>query len=88
MIDHGTVRSTEKPNEVVIDDYSVWVHSNITEVTETRADDMPDFNGYEYNKLQYTKDEYIRMISEKNDSLADAITDTELALCAVYEMLQ
>lgn len=87
MVDHGTVRSTVQPDEVVIDDYSVWVHSNITAISENGTDDELGFNGYEFNMVQYTKEEYIHMLSEKNDTLEEAVTITQLALCEVYEML-
>ena len=29
MVDYGKVRSTVKPEEKVVDDYSVWVNSDI-----------------------------------------------------------
>ena len=45
------------------------------------------FDGYEFNMTQYEKDEYILMMSEKNVSLEKQVTDTQLALCEVYEML-
>lgn len=32
MIDYGKVRSTVKPDEVEIDEYSVWVNSDIKEI--------------------------------------------------------
>ena len=35
MVDYGKVRSTVKPDEIVIDEFSVWQHTNIQEVSET-----------------------------------------------------
>ena len=32
MIDYGTVRSTIKPDEVEIDECSVWVNTDIKEI--------------------------------------------------------
>ena len=34
-----------------------------------------------------TKDEYIKLISEKNAQLESRVIDTQLALCEVYELL-
>ena len=31
MINHGKVRSTIKPESMVIDEYSVWIHEDIQE---------------------------------------------------------
>ena len=86
MKDFGKTRSTVKPDAVVIDDSSVWVHSDIQEVHETMGEDQ-SFDGYEFNMVQYNKDEYILMMSEKNVALEKQVTDTQLALCEVYELL-
>ena len=32
MINHGVVRSTIKPERMIIDEYSVWIHENINEI--------------------------------------------------------
>lgn len=79
MINYGKVKSSVKPNAVVIDDYSVWVNTGITEITENKDTD-DEFNSYEYNMVQYAKDEYIKLQMEQ-------ITDTQIALCEVYELL-
>lgn len=87
MKEYGTVRSTKQPEPKVIDDHSVWIATNITPVSEAGTDEEPGFIGYEYDLTQYTKDEYIQLIDEKNASLEAEITSTQLALCDVYEML-
>ncbi len=87
MKDFGKTRSTVMPEEMVIDEFSVWIASDIQAVTEPGTDDQEGFTGFEYNLVQYDKDEYIKMIDEKNESLESQITDTQLALCEVYEML-
>ena len=86
MKDFGKTRSTVKPDAVVIDDNSVWVHTDIQEVHESVGEDQ-SFDGYEFNMIQYEKDEYIKIISEKNEELEQQVTDTQLALCEVYELL-
>lgn len=87
MQQYGKVRSTQQPETQVIDEYSVWVAENITPVKEPGTDEQEGFEGYEYDLTQYTKDEYIKMIDEKNATLEAQVTDTQLALCEVYEML-
>lgn len=83
MIDYKTVRSTVKPYEVEIDEYSVWVNSDIREVgVQTENESHTE---YEYNQVRYTKDEYIKLLDEHNSTLEAQLTDTQLALCELYE---
>jgi len=93
MIDHGRVRSTICPQPMISDERSVWKHTDIIPVTENEGTEM-EFVGYEYNMLQYSKDEYILIQAEENAALRDRLlttetqlTDTQLALCDVYELL-
>lgn len=37
--------------------------------------------------VQYTKDEYLALMDEKNAALEEQLTDTQFALCDVYEMI-
>lgn len=83
MIDYGTVRSTVKPDEVEIDEYSVWVNSNIKEI-EVQSE-VEIHTEYEYNQVRYKKDEYIKLIDKRNSTLESQLTDTQLALCEIYE---
>lgn len=87
MKEIGTVRSTQQPEQKVIDDYSVWVASNIKQVSEPGTDEMPGFEGYEYDLTQYSKDEYIKMIDDKNTSLDEQITQAQEAMCEIYELM-
>ena len=83
MIEVGIVHgSKEQAKELIIGIDTVYVHSNIKQV---ETDDGSEI--YEYNEMQYTKDEYIHLLSEKNTSLEKEITSTQLALCDVYELL-
>lgn len=83
MVDYGTVRSTIKPDEVEIDEYSVWINTNITEIVVQLENES--HTEYEFNQVRYTKDEYIKMIDERNSTLESQLTDTQLALCEIYE---
>lgn len=87
MVDYGKVRSTIKPESVVIDDYSVWENTSIEAVSENVGTET-EFNGFEYNMVQYDKNEYILKQAQTNAELSDQLTETQLALCDVYEMIQ
>lgn len=87
MKNHGTVKSCVQPKAVEIDDFSVWVASDIKSIKEDDSEESQGFSGYEYKLIQYDKDEYIKLISEKNESLETQITDTQVALCEVYELM-
>lgn len=92
MVDYGKVRSTIKPESVVIDDYSVWENTNIEAVSENVGTETEfngfEYNGFEYNMVQYDKNEYILKQAQANAELSDQLTETQLALCDVYEMIQ
>lgn len=83
MIDHGKVRSTVAPEPMVVDEFSVWVHSNVTPVEEDNGEET--FVGFEYDMVQYDKDEYIKIITEKNQSVEAQLTDVQLVLVELYE---
>ena len=90
MKDWGTLHSKKQPEPKVIDEYSVWIASDITECDmpggNTDEDAEPE-KGWEYSLVQYDKDEYIKIMDDRNASLEQQLTDTQLALCDVYEML-
>ena len=83
MIDYGIVRSTVKPEKVEIDEYSVWVNTDIKEIEVQSEDEI--HTEYEYNQVRYTKDEYIKLLDERNSTLEAQLTDTQLALCEIFE---
>ena len=56
MTDYGIVKSTVRPDAKVVDECSVWVNSDITKTEE----------GFEYHMVQYSKDEYIKLMDEAN----------------------
>ena len=87
MIEYGKQKSTVRPEELELTETKVFVNSNITEVNEDETDGQQGFTGYEFDLIEYTKDEYIKIQAEKNAALEQQVTDTQLALCDVYEML-
>lgn len=87
MIDYGKQKSTVRPEELELTETKVFVSSNITEVNEDETDGKPGFTGYEFDFIEYDKDEYIKIHAEKNAALEQQVTDTQLALCEVYELM-
>lgn len=85
MTNYGRIKSAIKPEEKVIDEYSVWVSTDIQEVKTIFED--ATYTEYEFNQVQYSKDEYIKMIDDKNTALESQVTDTQIALCEVFELV-
>lgn len=74
MIDYGKVRSAVKPQPIEIDEYSVWVNTDIRAVKDE------EFIGYEYGAKRYDKNEYI--LQQSSD-----IEDINAALCELAEII-
>lgn len=72
MVDYGKVRSTVKPEPIVIDDFSVWQHTNIQDVSENVGEEN-EFVGFEYNMIQFTKDEFILQQAAQNTELGELV---------------
>lgn len=87
MIDYGKQQSTVEPQELELTETKVFVASNITPVNESGTEEQPGFTGYEFDLVEYDKDEYIKLQAEKNDALEVQLTQTQIAMCEVYEML-
>lgn len=84
MIDYGTVKSTVKPAEKVMDDQSVWINTDI------QAVEIPDMEGgtctgYSYRQVRYGKDEYLQRLEADNADLGRQLTDVQIALTDLYE---
>lgn len=82
MKDYGRVRSTISPKPMVIDEFSVWIHKNITEVSENVGEEN-EFIGYEYDMIQYEKDEYIKMLAEQSNLQDNYLLDVDYRLSLV-----
>lgn len=87
MKDVGIVKgNSEQVQHLVIGKDKVYVHTNITPITEdARGNAVEDL--FSYNEVQYEKDEYIELLAKQNSELTDGLTNTQLALCDVYEMM-
>lgn len=81
MIEHGTVESTVKPEPLTIDEYSVWVATDIKDVKTEK------FEGFSYALTQYLKDEYILELVARDTAKADALMElSEMVAEMVAEM--
>ena len=78
MVNHGKVRACHEPENIVIDECSVWVSENVTTVTV--HDEEGTHTEYEFDLKQYDKDEYIHDMDAQ-------LTDAQMALCDLYEMI-
>ena len=85
MKDFGTVRSTVRPQEKVVDENSVWINTQIQEICQGEGENA--FCGFAYHQVRYGKDEYISLLDEKNAALEAQMTDAQLALCELYERM-
>ena len=77
------VRSSIKPKNIEILKNKVFVSNNITEVEKNFDDET--YTEYEYELIEYSKDKYIKLLAQKNTELENSLTETQLALCEIYE---
>ena len=78
MINHGVQYSTTRPQEVEMTANSVFVASNITPYTkEIEGHTM---SGFQYNYIQYTKDEYLLQQSANIASLQEELQAAKILL--------
>lgn len=87
MKQYGTQRSTVKPEDVEVTESKVFSYEDITEIKVKNPESDDEVTMYEFTLTEYDKDEYIRIQAEKNASLEEQMTQTQVALCDVYEML-
>lgn len=87
MKEYGKQRSTVKPIELELTETKVFVNSDIVQVNEPGTAEQPGFTGYEFDLIEYDKDEYIKIQAEKNADLENEITQAQIAMCEIYEMM-
>ena len=75
--------SLQQAQPLIVNKDTVYVHTNIVQSTDEDGNVVD--NLYVYDEVQYTKDEYIQIMAEKNSQLEKELTDTQLALCELYE---
>lgn len=81
----GTVQgNSEQAKALVIGKDTVYVHTDIVPV-EKDGKVVEDL--FSYTEVQYDKDEYIELMAQQNEQLNNDLTDTQLALCEIYETI-
>lgn len=87
MIDCGYVTgSKEQAVELIVGIDTVYVHDDIQLLKKEDEQGNP-VEVYQYHEVQYDKDEYIKVMSEKNSKLENQLTEAQLALCDIYELM-
>ena len=86
MRDMGIVQgSAAQAVPLILGVDTVYVHTNIEPVPP--GEEHENEGLFQYHEVQYDKDDYIRMMDEKTSLLEQQLTDTQLALVEVYEMM-
>jgi hypothetical protein len=77
---------------VIVSGDTVYVHTDIEQVTEMNGEPASDL--YKYHEVQYGVQEYIEQVGQENANLTAQVedtqtqlTETQLALCEVYELI-
>ena len=77
--------SLQQAQPLIVNKDTVYVHTNIVQATDEDGNVIDEL--YVYDEVQYTKDEYIQIMAEKNETLERDLTDTQLAIAEIYESL-
>jgi len=86
MKDMGIVQgSVAQAVPLIVGKDTVYVHTNIERLPPN--DEHDETERYQYHEIQYDKDEYIHYMNEKIALTEQQLTDTQLALCEVYQMI-
>lgn len=86
MINYGKQHSNNEPQPITITSTKVLVANNV--IPYTLETDNHIINGYEYDYIEYDKDEYILKIIQDNEQMQQNLIDTQMALCDLYESLE
>lgn len=77
MINYGKVKSSIRPQEIEITTDKVFIASNIEEYEDNI--DNKIINGYQYDYVCYSKDEYILLMAQNNANIAALREELEAA---------
>ena len=78
MIIHNNVRSSGRPQEIEITPNAVFVATNIQSYSKT-IDDYTE-QGYVYDYIEYTRDEYTILQNEKISNLEQELVAAKILL--------
>lgn len=77
MVNYGKIKGSVYPNEIEMTTNKVFIATNIEEYTETI--DGREVSGYQYDYMEYTKDEYILQMAQNNADVAALREELEAA---------
>lgn len=86
MKQYNKLRSSVQPEKIEITPTSILINSNIDTYSEEIDGKM--LEGYEYEAVEYSKDEYLIKLIQDNNTLQNELINTQLALCELYESLE
>lgn len=76
MKNYGIVHgAAEQAVPLIIGKDTIYVHTNITKLECVSSHGEPAAELYSYDEIQYDKDEYIQLLSEKSKMMDDALTE-------------
>ena len=78
MKNYGKVHSLNQPQENEIKEEKVFLASNIQPYTTVIED--KEESGYEYDYVEYTKDEYIKLLSQQSQRLEEELAAAKILL--------
>ena len=78
MINYGKVKGATRPKEIDITATSVFIASNIEFYTEVIEGES--IQGYEYDYVEYDKDEYIQLLYSQSKQLAEELAAAKILL--------
>lgn len=84
MIIYKNTQSTIRPEPMHRDDYSVYIRTNIRELTVN--DECGSRTEYIYDEERWDAGEYIDHLRETISENQQQITDTQLAVVEIYEI--
>lgn len=79
MTNHGIQYSTARPQDIEVTADAVFLATDITPYSKEIEGHTVE--GYQYNLIQYSKDEYIIKLHQD-------VIDTQMALCDLYEAME
>lgn len=87
MKDMGNVQgSAEQAKPLIVGKDTVYVHTNIVQMEDTEGNLID--NLYSYDEVQYTINEYLKLVIDENNKATSDITDLQLALAEIYELTE
>lgn len=75
MTDYGVVTGSEaQAQELIIGADTVYIHTDIKKLDQ-KDEQGNDMNLYQYHEVQYSKDEYIKLLNSQVTEIQEVIAD-------------